>query len=75
MMTKNNKKVKQMELTKEALEQRLKVANIQEIAKHSDIHFNTLYRLRGGIGRPPSKATLRKLSDFYLKLEAGEIKL
>ena len=62
-------------MTLDQIQARLKNSKLKDVESHTGIGENALYRIRGAMGRPPSKATLAKLADFYIRLEAGNIKL
>jgi len=55
-------------LTVEQIRARLEVANIQRVAARAVVHPSVIYRLMQG-DTIPSYDTVKKLSDFYQKIE------
>lgn len=54
-------------LTLEQIKLRLKTANIQALALAAGVHSNTLYSIKAG--RSPSYEVVKKLSDYFEKVE------
>lgn len=64
-----------MKLTHTQILERLEGACLKTLSKHTGIEYNALYRLKLGLGRKPSTTVLNVLSEFYLKLDAGKVRL
>ena len=52
-------------LTFEALKYELAKKNLREVARQTDLHYNTVYRFMNG-EKDPKYSTMKALSDFVI---------